>query len=111
MSAVTSDYTLILRIKRVLQGTAVKQATVCPGKQNKNNKKTIRGFKENLITYVAILHGSDVRPEATICRGQDGLHATLQLIERHCKICEVVHLWKEEKELGILHVCFCKMSS
>lgn len=43
MSAVTSDYTLILRIKRVLQGTAVKQATVYPGKQNKNNKNN-KGF-------------------------------------------------------------------
>lgn len=62
------------------------------------------------LTHVAVLHGSDVRPEATVWGGQGGLHAGLQLIERHCKVGEVVHLEKEEKESGMLGVCVCKCS-
>lgn len=57
----------------------------------------IKTIKANQITYVAVLHGSDVRPEATVCRGQHGLHAGLQLIERHSKMSEVVHLWRGER--------------
>lgn len=64
-----------------------------------------RTIKANQITYVAVLHGSDVRPEATVCRGQHGLHAGLQLIERHCKMSKVVHLWREEREQRIVNVC------
>lgn len=52
---------------------------------------------QNPLTYVAILHGSDVRPEATICGSQNGLHARLQLIQRHRKIGKVVHLCRRQR--------------
>lgn len=55
------------------------------------------------ITYVAVLHGSDVRPQAAVRRSQNGLHAGLQLVEGHGEIGEVVHL-QEETDGGILTI-------
>lgn len=49
-------------------------------------------MKLHRITDVSVFHGSDVRPEATVSWGQHGFHARLQLVERHRKCCEVVHL-------------------
>lgn len=57
-------------------------------------------MNEQIITYVAVLHGSDVRPQAAVSRSQKGLHAGLQLVERHGEAGEVVHL-QEETDAGI----------
>lgn len=56
--------------------------------------------KERQITNVAVLHGSDVRPQAAVSRGQDGLHAGLQLVERHGETGEVVHLQEESNTVS-----------
>lgn len=65
--------------------------------------KRIKAKNSKEITYVAVLHGSDVRPQAAVRRSQNGLHAGLQLVEGHGEIGEVVHL-QEETDGGILTI-------
>ena len=48
--------------------------------------------EEYYITHVAVLHGSDIRPQAAVCGCQQSLHARLQLIQHNRKVSEVIHL-------------------
>lgn len=74
-----------------------KSFTVCQSLSCMNRRRRCRAVKKKkkrlfIITHVAVLHGSDVRPQAAVCGSQHSFHARLQLIQCHGKVSEVIHL-------------------
>lgn len=48
--------------------------------------------KGRLLTYLSILHGSDVRPQPTVRLGNYTLHLLVYFIQNHCEAGKIIHL-------------------
>lgn len=44
------------------------------------------------ITYLSVLHGSDVRPQPAVCLRNHALHVLVYFIQNHCKASKIIHL-------------------